>query len=135
MSKKASKQFSKAFETIEALKASNRKAFIKILAAMAAVLLLGLGRTALDVYGLIPSESVGTIASGAVYLIAIFMAFIAGQSGISIAKIDARSTASAIVRELRKIASRHTGRSAVRKELTSTNSKAPPLRKKGRRKP
>ena len=84
MSKKASKQFSKAFETIEALKASNRKAFIKILAAMAAVLLLGLGRTALDVYGLIPSESVGTIASGAVYLI--FMAFIAGQSGISIAK-------------------------------------------------
>lgn len=86
MSKKASKQFSKAFETIEALKASNRKAFIKILAAMAAVLLLGLGRTALDVYGLIPSEPVGTIASGAVYLIAIFMAFIAGQSGISIAK-------------------------------------------------
>ena len=40
MSKKASKQFSKAFETIETLKASNRKAFIKILAAMAVVLLL-----------------------------------------------------------------------------------------------
>ena len=99
--RKASKQFSKAFETIETLKASNRKAFIKILAAMA-VVHCSASDALPSTYGLIPSESVGTIASGAVYLIAIFFFFIAGQSGISIAKIDARSTASVIVRGITK---------------------------------
>lgn len=86
MAKKNGKRSAKALEAIEALKANNRKAFIKILAAIAVVLLLGFGRTALDVYGFIPTETINLVSNGIVYLSAVVMAFIAGRAGIEITK-------------------------------------------------
>lgn len=89
MAKKVNGKKAKSFVEIEKLKATQRKGIIKIVGAVVLIIILILGKSYLEWYGIIPDE---IITDGALMLVAFALAAFAGFAGTDITKSGRKIT-------------------------------------------